>query len=372
MKTFARLIRRYVLATAAVVLVAAALCLGAVAYIGLHYGNVEQDRTGIETLAGALTQTAGGLQLDPARTPEEWLQGYAWAMVLDDNGEVLWQYDLPAELNKCYTASEIASFSRWYLEDWPVLCWTEEYGLLVAAAPKGTLWKYNICSSQAMMAALAAGILPAVLLLLAAVLGCCLLFGWRGARQLQAIAVGLEAVAAGRTVCLPTDGFAGELADAVNRTSEQLRRRNEIIARRDDARTAWVAGVSHDVRTPLAMILGWAEQLEHDTALPDTARRRAAGIRAQSEKLRTLIEDLNLTSKLQYGAQPLRCRPVQAGPLLRSIAAEFCDSPLADHCTVTPELTPDADKAEINVDAALLTRALENLQNNAARHNPGV
>ena len=119
------------------------------------------------------------------------------------------------------------------------------------------------------------------------------------------------------------------------------------------------------------MILGWAEQLEHDTALPDTARRRAAGIRAQSEKLRTLIEDLNLTSKLQYGAQPLRCRPVQAGPLLRSIAAEFCDSPLASHCTVTPELTPDADKAEINVDAALLTRALENLLNNAARHNPG-
>ena len=34
MKTFARLIRRYVLATAAVVLVAAALCLGAVAYMG--------------------------------------------------------------------------------------------------------------------------------------------------------------------------------------------------------------------------------------------------------------------------------------------------------------------------------------------------
>ena len=311
MKTFARLIRRYVLATAAVVLVAAALCLGAVAYIGLHYGNVEQDRTGIETLAGALTQTAGGLQLDPARTPEEWLQGYAWAMVLDDNGEVLWQYDLPAELNKCYTASEIASFSRWYLEDWPVLCWTEEYGLLVAAVPKGTLWKYNICSSQAMMADLAAGILPALLLLLAAVLGCCLLFGWRGARQLQAIAVGLEAVAAGRTVCLPTDGFAGELADAVNRTSEQLRRRNEIIARRDDARTSWIAGVSHDVRTPLALILGWAEQLEQDTDLPAAARQKACGIRTQSEKLRALIEDLNLTSKLQYGAQPPRCWPAQ-------------------------------------------------------------
>ena len=371
MKTFARLIRRYVLATAAVVLVAAALCLGAVAYIGLHYGNAEQDRTGIETLAGALTQTAGGLQLDPARTPEEWLQGYAWAMVLDDNGEVLWQHNLPAELNKCYTASEIASFSRWYLEDWPVLCWTEEYGLLVAAAPKGTLWKYNICSSQAMMADLAAGILPALLLLLAAVLGCCLLFGWRGARQLQAIAAGLEAVAAGRTVCLPTDGFAGELADAVNRTSEQLRRRNEIIARRDDARTAWVAGVSHDVRTPLAMILGWAEQLEHDTALPDTARRRAAGIRAQSEKLRTLIEDLNLTSKLQYGAQPLRRKSLRAGPLFRALVAQFCENAQEKKCEIALEQSEQSEQAMLCADRALLERLLENLLNNSIRHNPG-
>ena len=371
MKTFTRMIGRYVLATAAVVLLVVGLLLGAVVYLGLHYGEAADSRVRIGTLAEALTPTADGLQLDPARTPADWLQGYAWAMMLDDDGSVIWQHDLPQNLNKHYTASEIASFSRWYLDDWPVFCWTADYGLFVAAVPRGSVWKYHIYNNEQLMNAMAAGMLPALALLLGVAAACCLLFSWRGARRLQAIAAGLDTVADGGTIRLPTDGFAGELADTVNRTSEQLRRRNEIIARRDDARTAWVAGVSHDVRTPLAMILGWAEQLEHDTALPDTARRRAAGIRAQSEKLRTLIEDLNLTSKLQYGAQPLRCRPVQAGPLLRSIAAEFCDSPLADHCTVTPELTPDADKAEINVDAALLTRALENLLNNAARHNPG-
>lgn len=173
------------------------------------------------------------------------------------------------------------------------------------------------------------------------------------------------------TIRLPTDGFAGELADTVNRTSEQLRRRNEIIARRDDARTSWIAGVSHDVRTPLALILGWAEQLEQDTALPAAARQKACGIRTQSEKLRALIEDLNLTSKLQYGAQPLRCQPTQAGPLLRRLAAEFCDSPLAASCTVALEIAPDADKAILDADAALLARAVENLLHNAACHNPG-
>ena len=337
------MIGRYVLATAAVVLLVVGLLLGAVVYLGLHYGAAADSRVRIGTLAEALTPTADGLQLDPARTPADWLQGYAWAMALDDDGSVIWQHDLPQNLNKHYTASEIASFSRWYLDDWPVFCWTADYGLFVAALP----------------------------LLLGVAAACCLLFSWRGARRLQTIAAGLATVADGGTIRLPTDGFAGELADTVNRTSEQLRRRNEIIARRDDARTSWIAGVSHDVRTPLALILGWAEQLEQDTALPAAARQKACGIRTQSEKLRALIEDLNLTSKLQYGAQPLRCRPTQAGPLLRRLAAEFCDSPLAARCTVALEIAPDADKAILDADAALLARAVENLLHNAACHNPG-
>ena len=86
MKTFTRMIGRYVLATAAVVLLVVGLLLGAVVYLGLHYGAATDSRVRIGTLAEALTPTADGLQLDPARTPADWLQGYAWAMALDDDG----------------------------------------------------------------------------------------------------------------------------------------------------------------------------------------------------------------------------------------------------------------------------------------------
>lgn len=372
MKTFTRMIRRYILATALVVVVVLALLLGMTLYLGLHYGAQNDGSAPIATLAEALTPTETGLQFAPGKTPAEWMQGYVWAMALDDNGNVIWQYDLPQNLHKTYTAAEIASFSRWYLDDYPVQCWAADYGLFVAAAPRGSVWKYNLYESGSMMQALAAGFLPALAVVLGVVVGCCMLFSWLGTRRLQTIAAGLDTVADGGTVDLPTNGFAGELADTVNRTSEQLRRRNEIITRRDDARTNWIAGVSHDVRTPLALILGWAQQLEGDITLPAAARQKAGGIRSQSEKLRTLIEDLNLTSKLQYGAQPLRCRPVQAGALLRRIAADFCESPLAAHCTVTLDVPPDADKTTLNADAALLTRALENLLHNAAGHNPGA
>ena len=209
MKTFTRMIVRYVLATAAVVLLVVGLLLGAVVYLGLHYGAAADSRVRIGTLAEALTPTADGLQLDPARTPADWLQGYAWAMALDDDGSVIWQHDLPQNLNKHYTASEIASFSRWYLDDWPVFCWTADYGLFVAAVPRGSVWKYNIYNNEQLMNAMAAGILPALALLLGVAAACCLLFSWRGARRLQTIAAGLDTVADGGTIRLPTDGFAG-------------------------------------------------------------------------------------------------------------------------------------------------------------------
>ena len=160
-----------------------------------------------------------------------------------------------------------------------------------------------------------------------------------------------------------------DLAEKLNETGEQLRRRNEIIARRDTARTDWIAGVSHDIRTPLALILGWGEQLQQDEALPAAARQKAAGICTQSEKIRSLIGDLNLTSKLQYGAQPLRRKAVAVGPFLRRCAAEFYESPAAGDSTLELELTQAAEHTVVQADEALLLRAIENLLHNTVGHN---
>lgn len=327
MKTFAALIRRYVLATAAIVLLVGGLLVGQIFYVGFKSNAVDATGYRVGALADALKQTETGLQWGREHTPAEWMQGYAWAMVLDDNGNVIWQQDLPQKLNHRYTASEVAVFSHWYLADYPVQCWAADYGLFVVAEPVGTCWKYNIDMKQKMIIMLAKSIQPTMVELLLVVLGCCLFFSWRGSKSLQTVTAGLDTLAQGGTVSLPAAGFAGELAQKLNETSEQLRRRNEIIARRDTARTEWIAGVSHDIRTPLALILGWAEQLQRDATLPAAAGQKAGGICTQCEKIRSLIEDLNLTSKLQYGAQPLRRRSTQAGPYLRRVVAAFCENP---------------------------------------------
>lgn len=320
-------------------------------------------------IADSMVETAEGLAFGTERTPQEWMNGYEWAMVLDDVGNIRWSYGLPQELNHAYTPGDIAKFSRWYLADYPVFCWTEPYGLFVIGLPKGSLWKYSVYSSPDFALSMVRVLPAAALGLLMLGLVLCFWLSWRGAKRLETVANGLDALAQGQTVRLPTDGFAGELAEKLNRTGAQLQAKNEMLSRRDNARTQWIAGVSHDVRTPLALILGWAEQLEQDALLPDSSRQKAAGIRTQCEKLRTLIDDLNLTSKLEYGAQPLRRKDLRAGPLFRQLVAQFCESPLAEHCGITLEQEEPAEQTVLSVDEALLARLLENLLNNSVRHN---
>lgn len=370
MKTFVRLIRRYVLTAVGLVLLMVFLGAALMGWIGWRESQ-RFPRQGYQPgkIADAMVKTADGFDFGDEYTPEEWMEGYAWAMILDADGNVAWSHALPANLNHRYTPSDVARFTRWYLDDYPVFCWTEDYGLFVLGAEKDSVLRYSTYASPGMFADLLGAILPVFLGLLAVCFLVCFLLSWRGARRLETVSDGLDALADGQTVQLPTGGFTGELAEKLNRTSAHLQRKNEIITRRDNARTQWIAGVSHDVRTPLALILGWAEQLQQDAALPDAARQKAAGILAQSEKLRTLIDDLNLTSKLEYGAQPLRKERFPAGPLMRELVAQFCDGPLAAGCELELEQTEAAEQAYLPADRALLERLLDNLLSNSIRHN---
>ena len=83
----------------------------------------------------------------------------AWAMLLNEDGDVVWQQDLPEKLPRSYTSTEVASFSRWYLEDYPVKIWTRADGnLMVVGYQPGTLVKYYFSLEWPYMGVLLGGI----------------------------------------------------------------------------------------------------------------------------------------------------------------------------------------------------------------------
>ena len=369
MKGLMKILVRYVASAAGVALILLVLNF-ALLVIWLVSSVVPSDtHVRVSDVADGLTLKHGEFVLaDYAR--EAAGDGYAWMMLLDDNGDVIWSEAMPDDLPRSYTVSDVASFSRWYLEDYPVRVWQHPYGLFVLAYPDKSLWKMQI---ELPLNALGNIELwtPTVLLInvIAAVL-LALLLGLRLFRAVKRITGGIEDMSESRKIALPTTGLLGDLADKLNRTAARLSQQEAALQKRDSARTTWIAGVSHDIRTPLSMVMGYASQLETNPQLPEPERKQAGIIRSQSQKIKTLVSDLNLASKLEYDMQPLHMAPFYPAALSRSVVADVLNSGIDPKFAIELNKEEHARSTQLVGDEKLLQRALANLLDNSIRHNP--
>lgn len=163
-------------------------------------------------------------------------------------------------------------------------------------------------------------------------------------------------------------GIFRDLSESINSTSDMLQNKNDALKARDGARSNWIAGISHDIRTPLSMILGYASELEEQPGLTTEQQQHAATIRRQGEILRSLVNDLNLVSMLEYEMQPLHLKQIRLSVLARQVASEFLNNGLDERYSITINITDESLK--ITGDERLLYRAVSNLVHNSVRHNP--
>lgn len=319
----------------------------------------------VRQISQALTQDTTGWHMS-----KEFLEilreSYAWAMLIDENGEIVWSDRLPESLSHHYTPAQIASFTRWYLDDYPVYVYQKDDGILVLGNEIGSRWKYLMEMDRDTLGYLIQmfPVWAVINLILAACL--ILLSSIRFFCSLRRVAAGLSDLAHQQPVNIPEKGIFGSLYHDLNRTSAHLMRQQEILIRRDRMRTEWIAGVSHDVRTPLTLILGHAAQIESDTSANAQTQEKAQVIRVQCEHLRQLIEDLNLASKLTYGAQPIRETEFDAAVFMRHIAANFLNEyPDIDFVL---EIDCTCEGVQVKGDCALLERAIRNILVNSVKH----
>jgi two-component system sensor histidine kinase KdpD len=153
----------------------------------------------------------------------------------------------------------------------------------------------------------------------------------------------------------------------VLREREELARQS-LAARQLEAgnrtRTALLAAVSHDLRTPLAGLRSAAETLRtHDDRLAlDERRELLDAMEVSITRLTTMVSDLLDMSRLQTGA----------------VTPIADDVPLAEVVRRSLQGLEGAERVVVGglptayVDAGLLERVLANLVSNALRHSPAV
>ncbi len=255
----------------------------------------------------------------------------AWAVYIDDDTmEVLWHSeDLPEEIPLQYTASDISRLTRGYVADYPTFTGSGEDGLMVVGFPKDRYWKLMNPSWDYYFIKNAPAIALSVLGINVAVIFSHLYPGERQAASLGDPHCKRRAGSAHpRAGICERKGLLSDLAKDINQTAEILRSQRADLRKKETARADWISGVSHDIRTPLSMVMGYAGQLEDDPDLSGETRRKASVIRQQSTKIKNLIHDLNLASKLEYNMQPLHPQPVNLIAVARQCAADFLNADL--------------------------------------------
>ena len=273
-----------------------------------------------ESVMEALTLTKNGYVLDRGME-EELAQKEQWAMLLDENGRVVWSFRKPKELEDEYSRSDVARMSKWYLKGYPVRMRVWDDCIMIVGMQKETMWKYTVEFSKPWMEFVERTVLAFFFLN----------FAW--------IVVSAFAF---------TKRFMGS---------------------RERARIEWIAGISHDIRTPLSVVLGYADTLERSMALPAETRQQAAVIRHQSMVMKELIADLNLTSKLDYSMQALRKEKVRPAEIIRGVAVSFLNDSMPGELGIDVQIAPSAEQLCVNADRQLFVRVFRNLINNSVKHS---
>ncbi|HIX60391.1 MAG TPA: HAMP domain-containing histidine kinase [Candidatus Blautia gallistercoris] len=288
----------------------------------------------------------------------------AWAMLLDEDGDVVWQQDLPENLPHSYTSAEVASFSRWYLEDYPVKIWTRADGcLMVVGYQPGAVVKYYFSLEWPYMGVMFGGITAVFIINLLLIVFLILRNTRKIERAMTPILQGIQNLSHGKPSHLDEQGELAEINAGLNRAADYMRKK-------DNTRADWIRGVSHDIRTPLSMVLGYASELEDDSALPQEARKQAGIIRRESEKMRRLIDDLNLTTKLEYALRPVHFKDVDWTELCRQAVSEVLNSGLESRYEIVFNELQPGRSIHLLGDDGLLRRMLDNLLRNCVTHNP--
>lgn len=363
MNPIQRFFRRYLISTIGLLLLFLSVNIFlTLAVLIVSYQSASAPELPISRLAEGIKENNGIIGSDP-QVKEILNENHCWAMLLDDNGTVVWEENMPKSLPRSYTATEIAKFSRWYLQEYPVYVWEHPLGLFIAAYPKGSMQKYNFSMDSSYLSTGVLGVFTVV----AANLLLMLFLFWKNTHNVEKaigpILTGISAMAKGKTISLEEKGELAEINAEVNRTAR-------LLQDKDTARAQWISGISHDIRTPLSVILGYAGSMEEDPSLSADIRDQASMIRKQGEKLRQLISDLNLASRLEYAMQPLNKTFLSPVELVRQCISDFLNDGLDEKYNLELDIGKDMESQMIEGDFSLLTRMLGNLIGNSIRHNP--
>ena len=153
--------------------------------------------------------------------------------------------------------------------------------------------------------------------------------------------------------------------DAVDEMAARLKCSLEAQSRQQQQKQELIAGMSHDLKSPLTSIRAYTEGLLDGAAKDDDTRERyLRTIYAKETELETLVNRLFSFAKLDLGQAPAKLEPLELSKMLRDIAGS-CDAERLD------VRLGEMPQGAVLADRELLSRSISNLLDNSRKYGAG-
>lgn len=296
----------------------------------------------------------------------------AWMQILDENGSEVAEYFSPEEAPTHYRPIDMIQHYKYQEFDGMTTIYVsnfEQYSYILGIVDQEVSRHTFTLKGYTVLQMISKYLLYIVIVDLIIALIAGLMFGSLLTKPLYAMIDGIQQLKNRdfhlRKVKRP--GIYKQVFINLQDVSTELGKQEAERKKLEQIRNEWISNVSHDMKTPLASIQGYAELL-NDPAVTDAERMEYAQvIERKSIYMRELIDDFNLTMKLRQQEMPLQLANVRVEKLLRDLIIDVLNDPQFSMREVIFEST--APELVLKLDEHLMKRALLNFIVNAFIHN---
>jgi two-component system, OmpR family, phosphate regulon sensor histidine kinase PhoR len=139
-----------------------------------------------------------------------------------------------------------------------------------------------------------------------------------------------------------------------------------VLRRLETIRRDFVANVSHELKTPLTVVSGYAETLLDD-GIPEEQRRRfVRTIRENANRMQRIVDDLLDLSRIESGGWRPNAVPVDVAGVVSDVYTALQPAADAKHLSLESAIAPDATR--VRVDPTAFRQIVTNLVENAVHY----
>lgn len=296
-----------------------------------------------------------------------------WIQFIDESGQEIFSHNKPANYPTKYSASELISFKTSdYEHGYTVfsnsLDDSEETCSYIIGFPYD-IGKYMLHYNGDRVARLSPVARVVILSVLGILIISVLAYGFWLSRKLSKITDGIRNIPLRSYEPLKEKGMFSEIYGALNQTDCEICRADQANEETERTRREWIANITHDLKTPLSPIKGYAEILaDSSDKSKQTIQEYGSIILKNVSHTENLINDLKLTYQLDSGSIPYNPQKIRITRCIKEWVIDIINDPtFSDRDIAFESNVPDL---YADIDSALFRRAVTNLILNALTHNP--